>query len=245
MIKKIYIFLLLAFVFSMNTFPSFKIDSIDFDEQIDKNGYAEYKVYNDSLTKAIYKAKIEPVGDVDVTPALTFYPKILSIEPNSYVVFKIFGSDKNVLNLPNGEYSFAVSFNPVVVPTINREKGKEAITGSSSVGLIPNIVMSGYIGDIDYSKELLIENEKLYLDENGKLKITFTVVNNSHAGLVLGAQFLNGLQNKTDSTRLGRVNAKSKKEFTVTSNNFTDPKEIVYIELYNVQKGKFMEKKIK
>lgn len=243
--KKIFYFLLLTIFFSINIFASFKIDSIDFDEQIDKNGYAEYRIYNDSLTKAIYKAKIEPVGNIDITPALTFYPKVISIEPNSYTVFKIFGSDGNVLDLPNGEYNFSVSFNPIIVPTISREKGKEAITGSSSVGLIPNIVMSGYIGDIDYSKELLIENEKLYLDENGKLKITFTVVNNSHAGLVLGAQFLNSLQNKTDSTRLGRVNAKSKKEFTVTSNNFTDPKEIVYIELYNVQKGKFMEKKIK
>lgn len=240
------ILLLLTFLtISLNIFAAFKIDSIDFDEQIDGSGYAEYKIYNDSLSKAIYKAKVEKVGDVDITPALTIYPKVVVIEPNSYTVFKIFGSENNKLNLPKGEYRFSLSFNPVIVPTINREKGKAAISGSSSVGLIPNIIMSGYIGKIDYSKELLIENEKFFLGKDGKVNVTFTVVNNSHAGLVLGVQLLNGLQNKTDSMRLGRVEANSKREFTVVSNNFTRTDEIAYMELYNVQKGKFMEKKVR
>lgn len=239
-------FLIIFFIaISINLFASFRIDSIDFDEQIDGSGYAEYKIYNDSLNKAIYKASVHKVGDIDVTPELTIYPKVVVVEPQSYTIFKIFGSDKNKLNLPKGEYKFGLTFNPVIVPTIIKKEGKVAISGSATVGLIPDIVMTGYIGKIDYSKELLIENEKFFIDKNGKVNVTFTVVNNSHAGIVLGVQFLNGLQNKTDSSRIGRVEAKSKKEFTVVSNNFTNPNEITYLELYNQQKGKFMIKKVR
>lgn len=244
--KKFFLGILAIFcIFSMSLFGAFRIDSIDFDERIDGEGYAEYKIYNDSLTKAIYKAKIEGVGKVDVTPALKIYPKVLAIEPNSYAVFKIFGGEKNSLNLPKGEYPFSLSFTPVVVPTVSKKNGIEAISGSATVGLIPNIIMSGYVGEIDYSKALKIENERFYKGEDGKLKATFTVVNDSHAGIVLGVQLLNSLQNKTDSMRIGRVEANSKKEFTVVSNNFKEADEIAYMELYNVQKGKFMEKKVK
>ena len=61
----------------------------------------------------------------------------------------------------------------------------------------------------------------------------------------MGAQFKDRERNKADSKRLGRVSGNSRETFEVEINNFNAGDDIVYIELYNTQKGVFINKKIK
>lgn len=234
---------ILIFLFLLKTISfSFLIDSIDFDEEVGGNGYREYKIYNQSMHRAIYKVKISGVGDIDITKDMSIYPNILSLDPNTYGVLKIYGGSST--NLPTGEYSFKLTFTPIVVPEL--KKGKEdKITGGSTIGLVPEIIMTAHVGNPKREETLDVENIQFYTKENKKLVYKMDVINNSHASITLGAQFKDRERNKGDSKRLGRVSGNSRETFEVEINNFNAGDDIVYIELYNTQKGVFINKKIK
>ena len=234
---------ILVFFFLLKTISfSFLIDSIDFDEEVGGNGYREYKIYNQSMHKAIYKVKISGIGDIDVTKDMSVYPNILSLDPNSYGVLKIYGGSST--DLPTGEYSFKLTFTPIVIPELKKGKA-DKITGGSTIGLVPEIIMTAHVGNPKREESLDIENIQFYTNKNKKLVFKMDVVNNSHASLTLGAQFKDKERNKADSRRLGRVSGNSRETFEVEINNFSDGNDIAYIELYNTQKGIFINKKIK
>lgn len=234
---------ILVFFFLLKTISfSFLIDSIDFDEEVGGNGYREYKIYNQSMYKAIYKVKISGIGDIDVTKDMSVYPNILSLDPNGYGVLKIYGGRST--DLPTGEYSFKLTFTPIVIPELKKGKA-DKITGGSTIGLVPEIIMTAHVGNPKREESLDIENIQFYTNKNKKLVCKMDVVNNSHASLTLGAQFKDKERNKADSRRLGRVSGNSRETFEVEINNFSDGNDIAYIELYNTQKGIFINKKIK
>lgn len=234
---------ILVFFFLLKTISfSFLIDSIDFDEEVGGNGYREYKIYNQSMQKAIYKVKISGIGDIDVTKDMSVYPNILSLDPNGYGVLKIYGGSST--DLPTGEYSFKLTFTPIVIPELKKGKA-DKITGGSTIGLVPEIIMTAHVGNPKREESLDIENIQFYTNKNKKLVCKMDVVNNSHASLTLGAQFKDKERNKADSRRLGRVSGNSRETFEVEINNFSDGNDIAYIELYNTQKGIFINKKIK
>lgn len=234
---------ILVFFFLLKTISfSFLIDSIDFDEEVGGNGYREYKIYNQSMHKAIYKVKISGIGDIDVTKDMSVYPNILSLDPNSYGVLKIYGGSST--DLPTGEYSFKLTFTPIVIPELKKGKA-DKITGGSTIGLVPEIIMTAHVGNPKREESLDIENIQFYTNKNKKLVCKMDVVNNSHASLTLGVQFKDKERNKADSRRLGRVSGNSRETFEVEINNFSDSNDIAYIELYNTQKGIFINKKIK
>lgn len=234
---------ILVFFFLLKTISfSFLIDSIDFDEEVGGNGYREYKIYNQSMHKAIYKVKISGIGDIDVTKDMSVYPNILSLDPNGYGMLKIYGGSST--DLPTGEYSFKLTFTPIVIPELKKGKA-DKITGGSTIGLVPEIIMTAHVGNPKREESLDIENIQFYTNKNKKLVCKMDVVNNSHASLTLGAQFKDKERNKADSRRLGRVSGNSRETFEVEINNFSDGNDIAYIELYNTQKGIFINKKIK
>lgn len=235
--KKIFIFLLLLRTVSF----SFLIDSIDYDEEVGGGGYREYKIYNRSLQQAFYKIKISGIGEKDITKDMKIYPQILKLEPNTYGVLKIYGGTST--NLPKGEYSFRLTFTPIVIPEMKEQK-TDKITGVSTIGLVPEIIMTAYIGNVDRSRTLDIENIVFYKNENKKLMCKMDVINRSYASITLGVQFRDKERNNADSYRLGRVSGNSRKTFTIEINNFNNETDIKYIELYNTQKGIITNKKI-
>lgn len=236
--KKIALCFLLA---SLNAF-AFKIDGIDFDQQIDGQGYKEYKVYNDSLSKSRYKVKITngPKEKENMSSLIQVYPQVLSIEPQSYAVLKLFGDSKR--RLEPREYNFNLEFTPVIVPTIKKNSNKKTLSGSSSVRLAPVLTMSGYGGKIDWSKTLDIKAVNLKKSATGKgLVGTVTVENKAHSGLALGLKFYDEYKNKLDSYAIGRIPKNSTRTVEVKIDNFNDPKEIKKIDFYTVEMGDLKE----
>lgn len=236
--KKIALCFLLA---SLNVF-AFKIDGITFDQQIDGQGYKEYKVYNDSLSKSRYKIKITNGSNEkeNMSNLIKVYPQVLSVEPQSYAVLKLFGDSSK--KLEPREYNFNLEFTPVVVPTIKKSGDKKTISGTSSLKLAPALSMSGYGGQIDWSKSLDIKAVNLKKSASGKGLIgTVTVENKSHSGLSLGLKFYDKYKNKLDSYAIGRIPKNSTRTIEVKINNFDDPKEIKKINFYTVEMGDLKE----
>lgn len=244
MLKK-YKNLILINLFFINSLISysFRIDNIDFDQRIDKDGYQEYRIHNDSMKRIRYKVFLKDLEDLPVSKALEVYPKVITIEPKSYGVLKVFG--KGGIDLPNKEYKFKMGFKPIIIPTLAKSSGKkEVISGNTIIPLVPDIVMKGYVGEIDFSKHLFIENITFHKNKDKKLVAKLTLKNTAYAGLNLGLNFYNAEKNVMDSKAIGRISKNSVINVEVELNSFKDNKDIKYIEFYNSSIGSIVEKKI-
>lgn len=239
MMKKIITTLLFG-ALSMSAF-SFLISDITFDEEIGGNGYKEYKITNDGRSKSIYKVSLIPLDNPESIKGMTVYPKVLPVEANSSAILKIFGGDK--ATVPNGEYRFMLSFKPIVVPTLKKDKNDGKITGTVGTGLVPDIEMRGYVGHIDFEKDLQITDIKFTKNENNKVVASFNVENNSYGGVTVGALFYDEGKNVSYSERIGRIGSKSKVPVNMVLQNFTKEDEIKIIQLYTTSGDKVDIKK--
>lgn len=232
--KKLTMCFLLA---SLNVF-AFRIDGITFDQSLDKSGYKEYKVYNDSLTKSRYKVKISNGSNekVNMSSIVKVYPQILTVEPHSYAILKLFGDAPKELDAR--EYDFNLEFAPVVIPTIKKNGDKKTVAGTSSIKLAPSLAMSGYGGTIDWAKSLKVKSLDLKKSSDGKgLEGDIVVENKAHSGLSLGIKMYDEYKNKLDSYAIGRIPKQSTKSIKIKVNNFEDPKEIKKIVFYTSDLG--------
>lgn len=228
MIKKITTALLFG-AMSVSAF-SFLINDITFDQEIGGNGYKEYKITNDGGVKNIYKVSIIPLDNPKAFEGVTVYPKVLPVEANSSATLKIFGGDK--AEVPEGEYRFMLSFKPIVVPTLKKEKDSGKIAGTVGAGIVPDIEMMGHVGYIDYSQSLKISNLKFTKDKDGKIVATYNIDNISHGGITVGALYYDDGKNISYSERVGRIPAKGKVPVKMELRNFTGENEVGKIQLY-------------
>lgn len=221
--KKILLFLLIC----LNTF-AFKLENITFNKSL-KNGYREYILYNDGTRKVRYKITILPSGEKDVTKCLEVFPKIVTIEPQSSQVFKIFG--KGGEKLENKEYYFNVRFDQIIIPTLGKADGK-TVSGTSIMAITPTVEMKGYGGEIDYSKHLSFENIKYSKDKKGVLQVEGDIINSSHGGVELGLNFHSHNKKASMSKGFGEIPAKSKKRVKISLTNFNSKDDIGYLTFY-------------
>lgn len=223
-LKKIFIFLLIT----ANTF-GFKLEGITFDKSLE-NGYKEFVVHNDGMKKSRYKISILPSGKEDITSCLRVTPKIITIEPKSTQVLKIFGVGGK--KLENKEYPFILKFDQIIIPTL--VKGANGTTsGSSALGLSPSVTMKGYGGVIDYSKALELTNVRFEKNKDGDLVFKGKLTNNSHGATELGVNLYNRDKSTLVSKGLGGIDAHSSRDLEVVAKNFTDEGQIKYIEFYD------------
>lgn len=208
---------------------AFKMEVINFDKSLE-NGYREFIIHNDGVKKIRYRIKITPSGKEDVTDNIDVFPKILTIEPKSSQVLKMFGTGKR--KLENKEYPFVLSFEQIVIPTLGKSDGK-TVSGTSTMALVPSIQMKGHGGVIDYSKHLDFKNYEFFKDEKGNLKVKGEVVNTSHGAVDVGVNFYNRDKSVLSSIGLGTIPANSINEVTLDLTNFTSGDEIKSLEFYN------------
>ncbi len=222
---------------------SFRIDDINFDQQIDNSeSYKEYKVFNDGMSRVRYKIMIRsPKESVDIGKILTVYPKILTIDPKSNASFKIFGNSKG--RLEDKEYMFNLELMPVVVPTLQKNGENRTIRGSSGVMLTPSITMSGYGGNLNLAEKIVLKNIELK-EKNGKLFGRLVVKNESYSGIELAVKFYNKDKTKLDTGLIGRVNKGEEKEIEIFIENFKKRDEIKSIIFYNTAIGDIKEVEI-
>ena len=235
--KKMIMFFLLV---SLSAF-GFKIDDITFDQSLN-SGYREYKVYNDSNKKIRYKVNVSNGKNekVDVSKMVKVYPKVLSIEPRSFAILKVFGNSKE--KLEKREYVFNLGFTPVIVPTIKKDKDKDKISGSTFIRLAPQIEMAGYGGNIDWSKSFEVKGLDLKKSSDEKsLEGTITVENKAYSGLSVGIKLYDEHMNTMDSVSLGRVAKEKVSTIKIKINNFKNVKEIKKIVFYKEEMGDIAE----
>lgn len=221
--------LMLMFLLVSYSVLAFKMEGINFDKSLE-NGYREFIIHNDGVKKIRYRIKITPSGKEDVTDNIDVFPKILTIEPKSTQVLKMFGTGKR--KLENKEYPFVLNFEQIVIPTLGKSDGK-TVAGTSTMSLAPSVQMKGYGGIIDYSKHLEFKNYKFFKDEKGNLKVKGEVVNTSHGAVDVGVNFYNRDKSVLSSIGLGTIPANSTNEVTLDLNSFTSGDEIASLEFYN------------
>lgn len=213
-----------------------RIDDINFDKQIDNsNSYKEFSIYNDSGVKIRYKITISSLDEnIDLSKILTVYPKIITIEPKLYANFKIFGNSK--AKIEKKEYLFKVNLTPIIIPTLQKNNLEKTIRNSSGVILSPSIKMSGYAGDINFSKDINLSCIELKKEKKG-VRAKILIENNSYTGLELAMKFYNKNESKLDTVLVGRVNKFERKNIEILLENFNRVEEIETITLYNANLG--------
>lgn len=208
---------------------AFKMEGITFNKSL-KDGYKEFIIHNEGTKKIRYRVFVRPSGEEDVTDCIEVFPKIITIEPKSSQVLKMFGKAKR--ELENKEYPFYLDFQQIVIPTLGKNDG-QTISGTSTMSLAPSLEMKGYGGEIDYSKALDLQNLKFYKDEKGNLMLDAELVNNSHGAIEIGLNFYNRDRSILVSKGMGVVPANSNKKVTIDVSTFTSESDIKYVIFYD------------
>lgn len=208
---------------------AFKMEGITFNKSL-TNGYKEFIIHNDGTKKIRYRVFVRPSGKEDVTDCVEVFPKIITIEPKSSQVLKMFGKAKR--KLEDKEYSFYLDFQQIVIPTLGKNDG-QTISGTSTMSLAPSLEMKGHGGEIDYSKALDLQNLKFYKDEKGNLMLDADLVNNSHGAIEIGLNFYNRDRSRLASKGMGTIPANSNEKVTINLDNFISEDQIKYIIFYD------------
>lgn len=221
--------LMLMFLLVSYSALAFKMEGITFNKSL-KDGYKEFIIHNEGTKKIRYRVFVRPSGKEDITDCIEVFPKIITIEPKSSQVLKMFGKAKR--ELENKEYPFYLDFQQIVIPTLGKSDGK-TISGSSTMSLAPSVEMKGHGGMIDYSQALNLENMKFYKDEKGNLMLDAELVNNSHGAIEIGLNFYNRDRSILVSKGMGVVPANSNKKVTIDVSTFTSESDIKYVIFYD------------
>ena len=166
---------------------SFKMHNTVFNERIDgvEGGYREFYVQNETIVKQRYRIKVLKGDVADISSAIEVYPKILTIEPKSEGILKVFA--KTTKELEKREYDFKLQFQPINIPTLTKAKDGK-IKGTSSAGISPVIGLKGYAGEADYEKNIRFEDIKITKHKEKGIVITGVLSNDSYIGTEFGAE---------------------------------------------------------
>lgn len=187
---KKYINIIFIFVFLLNNISSYSfiLEDIDFNQRMDtlEGGYRELNIINNNLVKQRYKINVLPSKINDGSKFVQVYPKVITIEPKSKGLVKVFG--KAPATTTKGEYRFNLQFQPINIPTL--AKAREGMTvGNTNIRVAPIVEMRGYVGEIDFEKAIKFENiiiEKNLKNEGIILKGQLS--NNSYASIDFGVE---------------------------------------------------------
>lgn len=221
--------LMLMFLLVSYSALAFKMEGITFNKSL-KDGYKEFIIHNEGTKKIRYRVFVKPSGKEDITDCIEVFPKIITIEPKSSQVLKMFGKAKR--ELENKEYPFYLDFQQIVIPTLGKNDG-QTISGTSTMSLAPSLEMKGYGGEIDYSKALDLQNLKFYKDEKGNLMLDADLVNNSHGAIEIGLNFYNRDRSRLASKGMGTIEGKTTRKVTIPMDSFTSEDQIKYIIFYD------------
>lgn len=205
------------FLILVTNIYSFNISSTFFDRRIDNDeGYKEVILRNKSSEKVRYKVRVNKAGnEKDMSKWIKLSHNVLTINPRGEQILKIFA--KAPKGTKNGEYSFNLQFEPIVIPTISKAKeGK--VSGSSSVSFTPIINMSGYVGDAEFSKNIVAKDLNLQKVDK-KYRLTGILANNAYAGKSIGFNFVGDNEFIVGGKWIGRLKPNEEKKIDLESEN--------------------------
>lgn len=206
--------MIISFILMITTVFAFDINTTIFDQRVDNGeGYKEI-VFKNKFTENIrYKIKVvrSDGKEKDMSSWVEVSPPILNIQPLSEKVLKIFA--KVPKEAKNGEYSFKLQIEPIIIPTISKAK-EGGVKGNSSVAFVPIIEMFGYVGNPNFEKNINLENIKLE-KVNKEYVLTGTLVNNAYAGKNIGFNFIGDNNFIIEGKWIGRLNPNFKEKISV------------------------------
>lgn len=193
---------------------SFDINNTLFDQRIDNGeGYKEI-VFKNKYTESVrYKIKVmkSDKNGKDMSSWVEISPTVLNVQPLSERVLKIFA--KSPKGVKDGEYSFKLQIEPIVIPTISKAK-EGVVKGNSSVSFVPIIDMFGYVGNPDFKKNINLENINLE-KVNKEYILTGTLINNAYAGKNIGFNFIGDNNFIVEGRWIGRVEPNFKEKISI------------------------------
>lgn len=229
--KKIIIIML--FVLSSISSYAFRLDNIVFNQRIDgpNGGYRESYLVNEALGKVRYKISVLPGNKRDGSKYVQVYPKILTVDPQSTGIVKIYA--KAPSNIEKGEYDFKLQFKPIVIPTLAKMKDGK-VSGSTNMNISPIVDMKGYVGEVDFAKAIRFEDIKVNKNPNGKgIILTAKISNDSFAGIDFGAEAYGSNNFFFGSVYVDDLGANAQnKEIKLIFPGIKGPKELKKITLY-------------
>ncbi|WP_297597273.1 hypothetical protein [uncultured Cetobacterium sp.] len=178
---------IILFILNFLKAYSFRLDNLSFNERIDTNegGYREFYLTNDSLIRKRYKMNVISGSKNDGAKYVEVFPKVITINPKSKGIVKVFV--KAPKETPKGEYDFKLQFQPINIPTLAQNtQGK--IEGTSHIMVAPILQMQAYVGEVDFTKHLKLENIKVLNNENGGISVKSLLSNTSYASIDFGAE---------------------------------------------------------
>lgn len=208
---------------------SINMSTTVFDQRIDTGGYREIVFKNNGNKPVRYKFTVQKFGDKkDMSQWIRLYPKVMNIPPAGEKVLKIYA--KSPKNTEVGEYSFALITSPIVIPSIQESKGK--IVGNSSISFTPVIEMLGYVGEPNFSENLILTNLKL-TSKDGGVEITGKIENRSFAGIHIGMNLFTANDHLLTGDWLGRISKNSSDNFKIFFPNLKNKNDIKKIVIYD------------
>ncbi len=220
------------FILIVTNIYSFDINTVLFDQRIDNgNGYKEFILSNKYTENIRYKIKVLKSNkkDKDMSSWVEVSPTVLNIQPLSEKKLKIFA--KAPKGAKNGEYSFKLQVEPIIVPTISKVKeGK--VKGSTNIAFVPIIEMFGYVGNPEFEKNIDLENLNLKKVDK-EYVLSGTLVNKTYAGKNIGFNFIADNNFIVEGKWIGRLGPNFKEKITLkTSNKFKE------ISIYDAETNK-------
>lgn len=241
---KIGIMMLLFTLFSTFAY-AFKLDSIDYNQRMDKDGggYKEFKITNNSTAKQRYKIEVLKGIENDGSKFVEVFPKVITIEPKSSSRFKVFSNAPATAE--KGLYDFQLNFKPVVIPTLT--KGKEGvISGQSSINLAPVVQMYGYVGEINFQEALSFEDIVIEKNSNGEgIVLKGKLFNNSYAFIEMGIELFGAGDTLLTGKYLTTMGENRKgKEIVEVFEKIKNPKDVKKIVFYRTIADEFETLKV-
>ncbi|MHA4990821.1 fimbrial biogenesis chaperone [Cetobacterium somerae] len=219
--KKITMIITIFILIVSNIF-CFDINTTLFDKRVDNgDGYKEIVFKNKYPESVRYKVKVIKSDDnkKDMSSWVEISPAVLNIGPLSERVLKIFAKSPN--GTKEGEYSFKLQIEPIVIPTISKVK-EAGVKGNSSISFVPIIEMFGYVGNPNFEKNINLENANLKKSEKEYI-LTGTLVNNAYAGKNIGFSFIGDNNFIVSGKWIGRVKPNFREEVNIkVKDNFRE-----------------------
>ncbi len=208
-----------------------EIENLDFNERLDAEGYNEVALINKTTEKQMYRVSIGKGKKNDGSKYVEVQPKVITVMPLSKAKVKLFGVAPQTAE--KGEYDFFFKVTPISIPVLAKKSDGKLVTSATTINVAPEVRMYGYVGEVDFQKEIKFRGVKFTKSEDKKsVFFEAQMENTSYATIDFGIAFYNGTDKYLTSTRLGTLKAGERKRVKVKVPNVSGIDTVKRIDLY-------------
>ncbi|MGL4935575.1 MAG: hypothetical protein ACRC51_08860 [Cetobacterium sp.] len=214
---------------------AFRVDGVNYNQRMDgpDGGYHEMTVRNNSLNRTRYRINIL---ESEISKYVEVYPKVVTINPKDRQILKIYV--KAPVGLEKKEYDLGLQFQAINIPTLSKSlEGR--VVGTANISIAPTVWMKGYIGEIDFSEAIKVEDIKVSGNSTDGTKLTAKISNDSYASIDFNVAAYGAGNYLYDSAMVSRLAKNTKNtEVELKFPKIKNPKDLKKIVLSRDVAGK-------